>query len=103
MKKFKNLLLIILGVACDGFGFAVFVLPNDFLAGGIAGLGRFFNHYTGIQVSYAVGIMSLLLLITGFISLGKEFAAKIIFGSILFPVFLDVFSKIPGIENLRIT
>ena len=100
MKKFKNLLMIIIGVACDGFGFAVFVLPNNFLAGGIAGLGRFFNHYTGIQVAHAVGAMSVTLLVIGFLSLGKEFAAKIIFGSILFPVFIDVFGKIPGLENL---
>ena len=100
MKKILNIAMIIIGVALDAFAFAVFVLPVKFLAGGISGIGRIINHYTGMPVSYAVGVMSITLLIIGFLSLGKKFAAKIVLGSILFPVFIDVFGKMAIFQNL---
>lgn len=93
MKKYKNIIMIVLGVACDAFGTAAFVLPLNFLAGGITGLGRVFTHYFGFDISYVVGVISIILLIIGWVTLGKKFAMSIILGSILFPVFLNLYNR----------
>ncbi len=100
MKKLENLFFIILGIACDAFGVATFVLPNGFLVGGITGVGRVLNHYFSLEVSLAVGIVSVLLFILAWASLGKKFAMSIVLGTFLFPAFLNVFEHLPILQNL---
>lgn len=100
MKRFINLVLIVGGLAIEAFAVEAFVLPNNFLIGGVTGLGRFFNHYFNISVSLAVGIISVILLIIAWLSLGRKFAMTIIFGTFLFPLFLNIFQRIPAITHL---
>ncbi len=100
MKKIENLIFILLGIACDAFGVACFVLPNGFLVGGITGVGRVLNHYAHIEVSIAVGIVSVLLFIIAWASLGKKFAMTIVVGTFMFPIFLDIFQRIDALSNL---
>lgn len=85
--------MIVSGVMLDALGISAFVLPGNFLAGGITGLGRVFNYYTGADISLVVGAISILLLLLGLFTLGKKFALSIVAGSLLFPVFLNIFNR----------
>lgn len=98
-KKVSNILLILAGIVCDAFSCAAFVLPHKFIAGGVTGLGRVFSHYFGFEVSIVVGIISITLLVLGFLTLGKLFALSIIAGSLLFPLFLNIFERFDFITD----
>ena len=100
MKKFINLILIVVGLAFEAFGVTAFIIPNHFLIGGITGLGNCLNNYFGLNISICVGIMSIILLIIAWLSLGTKFAMTIIFGSILFPVFLRLMENWEAITHL---
>ena len=90
-SKTGSILMVLVGIVCDAFSFVAFVFPHKFIAGGVAGVGRVFSHYFGFDVSVVVAIISISLLILGFLLLGKVFALSIVAGSVLFPVFLNVF------------
>lgn len=92
-KKAENLLIIIVGIILDAFGVAAFTLPYDILCGGVTGLGRVIEHFMGMQVSHVVAIFNVGLFLLALLTLGKKFAATILLGSFLYPVFLDVFLK----------
>lgn len=99
-KMIRNIAFILIGLFCDAFGTAAFVLPYGFVAGGVTGIGRVFHHYFGMEISIVVGALSLALLLLGLVTLGKKFASTIVAGSILFPVFLDLLGRIPALQHL---
>lgn len=99
-KKIINIILILTGITFDAFGTAVFLLPQGFVVGGVTGLGRVINHLTGIDVSYAVGAISIALLATGFLTLGYRFAMSIVAGSLLFPIMLNLFERFDMLTHL---
>ena len=99
-SKTGNIIMVLVGIACDAFSFAAFVLPHKFIAGGVTGIGRVFSHYFGFEVSIVVAIISISLLILGFLLLGKLFALSIVAGSVLFPLFLNVFNRFDALKQL---
>ena len=98
--KTGSIIMVLVGIACDAFSFAAFVLPHKFIAGGVTGIGRVFSHYFGFEVSIVVAIISISLLILGFLLLGKLFALSIVAGSVLFPLFLNVFNRFDALKQL---
>ena len=99
-SKTGNIIMVLVGIACDAFSFAAFVLPHKFIAGGVTGIGRVFSHYFGFEVSIVVAIISISLLVLGFLLLGKLFALSIVAGSVLFPLFLNVFNRFDALKQL---
>lgn len=99
-RKLINDLLIPLGVFFDALGTCAFILPYNFVAGGVTGIGRIFHHYLHFEISYVIGFFSLLLLLAGWLTLGRRFAMTIIAGSILFPVFLNLLERVPFLAHV---
>ena len=100
LKKTENLVMIIVGIIFDALGVAAFTLPYDILCGGVTGLGRVVEHFMGMQVSHVVGVINVVLFLLALFTLGKKFAATILLGSFLYPVFLDVFIKWDALQHL---
>lgn len=99
-NNLKNIIMIVVGVAFDALGVAAFVLPHNFLAGGVTGVGRVFTHYFGFDVSHVVFVVSIALLAVGWIALGTKFAMTIIAGSVLFPTFLNLFNRFDALTHM---
>lgn len=92
-KKAMNPLLILVGCALDALGVAAFVLPLEIMVGGITGIARTITHYLGGDISYVVAALSIGLLLLGWITVGKKFAMTIVAGSLLYPLFLNLFNR----------
>lgn len=85
----KNFFVLTLGSFLDAAGFYFFLAPSDIAAGGINGLALVFNKYLPeIPLGSLVLIMSILLLIIGFITIGSVFGIKTIYCSILIPLLI---------------
>ena len=94
------MLLVTAGIILNAFAVAAFCLPYNILVGGSTGIGRIIAHFTPFSVSAGVLAVNLLLLLAALFFLGKSYAASIIYGSVMYPVFLGIFEKIPGIDHL---
>lgn len=100
-KAFITTVCILGGNALLAFLVAAFIIPHDILMGGTTGIGIVLNHiFPQIDVSLLILILNIVLLLTGLIILGKKFAATTVASSILYPVFLGFFERIPGIGSL---
>ena len=93
LKKYINPLRILIGCALDALGVAAFVLPSQIMVGGITGIARTIVHYSGGDISYVVAALSIGLLLLGWITVGKRFALTIVAGSLLYPLFLNLFNR----------
>lgn len=94
MKTFKEYLLITLGVLMVAAGIYFFKFPNNFSTGGVSGISVILNKiFPSISKSLFVLIVNTVLLILGFLVLGKSFAFKTVYGSMLLSLLLYFFEK----------
>lgn len=76
---FKEYFFIALGTLIVAFGIYYFMVPENLAAGGVSGLAIVLSNYIAIPISFINFILNIILLIVGFIFLGREFGGKTIF------------------------
>lgn len=93
-KKLLSYLLIIIGGIMTAAAFGLFVLPQNFVAGGVTGLSVILQKIIPLPLSWIILLINILLFIVGWIFAGKEFVFKTLIMTFLFPILLDLFEKI---------
>ena len=99
MKKYLSMIIalleLIVGTALTAAPFAFIIIPQGFLAGGVTGFSKILTSVLPMPLSLMVLLINLLLLFIGLIFVGRQFVAKTITVSLLFPMFLELFSRYP--------
>lgn len=75
-RAIKDTIFISLGVISAAFGLKGFLLPNDFLDGGVMGISLLANVLTDINLEYLVVIINLPFIVMGYTQVSKLFAIK---------------------------
>ena len=91
---------VLLGNALLAFLVAAFVLPHDIIMGGTTGIGIVLSKVTGQDTALFVLLLNVGLLIFGLFVLGKTFFVSTAASSVLYPAFLALFQRIPGIDAM---
>ncbi|MEG0314632.1 MAG: YitT family protein [Erysipelotrichaceae bacterium] len=94
MKK-ENIIdtiVITLGNFLLAAGVSFFILPNDILSGGLAGLAIALKPILGISPTMFINLCMIIFYIIGVLVLGKRFAYRTALSTILFPLFLEILS-----------
>ena len=104
MKK-KNVLIdlvvIILGTAIIAAAVYCFMLPSNVSVGSVSAFGMVLHNFIPLPVSMITLVMNMVLLVLGFLFVGKEFTARTVIGSILLPLFLGLYEWIlPNFQSL---
>ena len=90
-----------LGLAVFVCGWVAFLNPHEITGGGIAGLASVIHYgINSIPVSYAKFAIDILLLVAGFIILGKGFGIKTIYCVAMSFVFFQFMPMIPGLTSI---
>ena len=101
LKYIKEYVIMTLGLAVFVFGWTAFLNPHEITGGGIAGLASVIHYgINSIPVSYAKFAIDILLLVVGFIILGKGFGIKTIYCVAMSFVFFQFMPMIPGLTSL---
>jgi len=77
-----------------------FLIPNGLASGGLTGLCTIVQYGTGIPVGWTYPILNVLLLILGFLTLGKAFGIKTIYVIALTSLLFDLLPRFPQLEVL---
>lgn len=101
MKKLVSYLTIIIGGCMTAAAFGLFVLKQDFVAGGVTGLSVILQNFIPLKLSLIILAVNILLFGLGWVFAGKEFILKTMIMTLLFPVALDVFSKITIFDVMK--
>lgn len=88
----KEYLIISLGLALYCFSWTSFLIPKGIVGGAVPGLATFVNYATGglIPVSFTYLSINVILIILGFLILGRGFGFKTIYCILLNTVLLQV-------------
>lgn len=92
--------MILAGNAILAFIVTAFIEPHSIIAAGTTGIGLALNRFFSIDTALAVLILNILMLLLGLVVLGKNFFLTTVASSLLFPAFLAVMQRVPGIGSL---
>ena len=82
-KKFKEYLIMTIGMLMVAFSVEFFVIPNNMASGGVTGFSVVVNSYIpAISVEAWTLIFNIILFIIGFIFIGGSFGVKTLYGAL---------------------
>lgn len=93
-KKIKEYVIITLGTLIVSMAVYFLLLPSNVVVGSLSGLVMVLATFIPLKISVMTFILNAVLLVVGFLFIGKEFGAKTVYTSLLMPIFLYVFELI---------
>ena len=97
----KDIVILTLGTAIAAVAVFFFLIPSQAVISSITGLAIVLSNFMPFSISSITFVLNIVLLVIGFLLLGKEFGAKTVYTSLLLPVMLGVLEKIfPNNQSL---
>lgn len=93
-NRTKRYISLIIGIFLATFSYNLFLLPNNMVTGGVSGIAVILYKELNISPAMFILIANILLLVISFIFLGFKKTSGSIIGSLMFPFFLEITSKI---------
>ena len=100
----KNSLIVIAGTAIPAFGVALFLLPFELVSGGATGLAIIITHLLPsdtVSADTVIAALSWLLFLVGAFTLGRDFAYKTGLSTLVYPIFVGLFTRVISSEFFR--
>jgi uncharacterized membrane-anchored protein YitT (DUF2179 family) len=92
MQKFKNCIIIFTGCVLYALSVVVFTAPNNIAPGGLTGIGTMLNYLFSIPIGVFILVMNAPLFFAGYKILGRQYALRSAFGTIVSSVLIDIFT-----------
>ena len=103
MKNKKSILMnfMMMNIGCIlmACGVYFFIIPNGFATGGVSGIGTILGKITPITAAAWIWILNALLLIIGFVFLGKQTGAKTVYCSMFYSAITFGLEKVCAISH----
>lgn len=99
----KNILLTIVGTLTLAFGSAVFIIPFNLVCGGVTGFSIALSSIIKsefLSTQTLITIFTWVLFFVGLFILGRSFALKTLLSSIIYPVAINLFSRLTNPDVL---
>lgn len=100
MKRFiqeqgKVLLFTLVGNTMLAFAICAFVVPQDFMMGGASGIALAIQNWLPVRLSVLSAVINGALFCLGWAFLGRQFAARSLVSTIIYPLIMAVFEELP--------
>ena len=99
MKKIKSFMTMTLGCVLLAIGVYFFKIPNGFATGGVTGIGTILAKITPITPGTWIWALNILLLLLGFVFLGKGNGVKTVYCSMFYSAVTYVFELVVPLEQ----
>ena len=97
----KDYIIITLGTIIVGAAVFLFLVPSQVAIGSISGCSVLLSNVLPLSVSVIAFILNAIILVFGFLLIGKEFGFKTVYASLLLPVVIGIFERLfPNFQSL---
>ena len=100
-QHLKTLLYTLVGNTLLAFGVCAFVVPRGFMMGGANGIALTLQQFLPVRLSVLAAAVNIVLFLLGLAFLGKEFAAKSLLSTMIYPLIMAVLEEFPVAEWFR--
>lgn len=95
-NRLLPLLLVVLGNTLYALTVKLFLLPANLISCGTTGIAMVVHHTFGIPLSGFILLFNIIMLVLGWLILGRQFALTTIFSSLFYPIALEVLERLLG-------
>lgn len=95
----KDFTIITFGILLSAAAVYFFLIPGNLVVGSISGLALVISKMVALPISVITLMLNAVLLIVGYLLVGKEFGLKTVYTSLMLSVFLFVFEKLVPLES----
>lgn len=95
----KDFSIITFGILLSAAAVYFFLIPGNLVVGSISGLALVISKMVALPISVITLMLNAVLLIIGYLLVGKEFGLKTVYTSLMLSVFLFIFEKLIPIEG----
>lgn len=93
-NELRRIFFIVIGNLIYATIVSLFLLPAKLMTSGTTGIALVVNHITGFSISAFVLIFNILMLLVGWVLLGGRFALSTVASSLIYPVALEICSRV---------
>lgn len=86
----EDYIVITAGITIVALAVFFFLMPSNVSIGGIAGLALLLANFIPLSVSALTMVMNVILLVIGFLFIGREFGVKTVYTSLLLPMEMGI-------------
>lgn len=90
----KEYVVLLIGMFVVSASIYYIMMPNHFVVGSLSGFVMVLANFIPLKVSVLTFILNAVLLVLGFVMIGKEFGGKTVITSLLLPMYLAIFEAI---------
>lgn len=102
-RLIRRYVMLIISLFISACYFNLLQLPSQIVTGGSGGISIILNSYFGVEPSTVIFIISLVLLLVGFIFLGVEKSSGAVVSTIVYPIFVDLTANIGNYITVDLT
>ncbi|MGN1378306.1 MAG: YitT family protein [Dorea sp.] len=95
-QMLSSLFFVIAGNFLYALTVKLFLLPSGLVTGGTTGIALTVQHFFGVSVTQFVLAFNVIMLIAGYLILGRQFAATTLASTFLYPFALEIFDRVFG-------
>lgn len=100
-RSIKDFLIITIGTIIIAAAVFFFMLPSNITVGSVSALALVISNYIPMPVSAITFLLNMVLLTIGYFLIGRDFALKTVYATILFPALLRVFEVLfPDFQSI---
>lgn len=97
-QQYKDFFFITLGILLYSFGYTAFILPEEVVMGGVAGISALLYYWLGFPAGISIWVLNFSMLLIAFRALSRQFTIRTIIGvtimSVLVSLLQPVFQQI---------
>jgi len=93
-KLLWEFLIMNVGIFIAAISVYFFLVPSGMSMGGTTGLAVIISRLVPLSISTIAMIFNVVLLLLGFVCIGKEFGAKTVYISLIYPVYIALFENL---------
>ena len=101
LRVLRTVLALVVGNALYSLTVVLFLIPSGLITGGATGIALAANRFSGLPVSAVLLVVNVVMLVAGWILLGRRFALSTLASTFLSPLTLAVWEKL--FENYVLT
>lgn len=102
MEYFKKIVFITIGAVLMGVALELFLVPNSFIDGGIAGVSIIVSKITSLPLGLFLFILNAPFLLLGLKQIGKTFAISSLYGIAVMSVTTSILHKVPAFTGEKL-
>ncbi len=102
MEIIKEYLILSFGILIYDLAWAIFLLPNNLVGGGVTGIGAIIYYGIGIPPGYTFFVLNIILIVIAMLVIGRGLGIKTIYAVIIASIGLNVLQDIIPYEIIDV-